>query len=109
MNNNLKSILTFIAVFLFLIIAGFNSLKYWDKQDKEIELTREQSARDNQNDSLLKVVTTLQGEVDSLKSDITKIGTQKEQIKQVYVDKTKKDISKPAKEQNSILINLIEQ
>jgi len=53
MSQNLKAILTFIAVFIFLVIAGFNSVKYWDKQDKEIELTRAEQLNRNVIDSLL--------------------------------------------------------
>ena len=52
MSQNLKSILIFIAVFIFLVIAGFNSVKYWDKQDKEIELTKAEQENNRVIDSL---------------------------------------------------------
>lgn len=109
MNQNLKAILTFSAVFIFLLIAGFNSYKYWNKQDKEVELTRAQNERDAVNDSLTLVNTGLNAENERLKQDISGIGKEKERIKQVYTDKTKKDISRPATEQANTLIELIEK
>ena len=52
MSQNLKAILTFIAVFIFLVIAGFNSVKYWDKSDKELELTKAEQENNRVIDSL---------------------------------------------------------
>ena len=52
MSQNLKAILTFITVFIFLVIAGYNSVKYWDKSDKELELTKAEQENNRVIDSL---------------------------------------------------------
>jgi len=101
-------IYSIIAVLLIAVIA-FNSYKYWDKQDKELQLTAEQNERDIVNDSLKMANSILLDENTRIKQDVTGIGKEKEVIYKQFTDKTKKDISKPATEQGKILIEMIEK
>jgi hypothetical protein len=66
MSTSLKSWLTFTAVFLFLIVIAFNSFRYWEREDKQVELTAQQQERALQNDSINTVILTKLAVIDSL-------------------------------------------
>lgn len=103
----LKYILTFIAVIACLAVIVYG-LSIYDKHTEiELGLQKEQNEYTRQNDSLKIANMELQADKEKLQKDISDIGKQKETIKQVYTDKTKKDISKPASEQGQILKELI--
>jgi len=108
-SQNLKQILIFIAVFISLLIVGFNSYKYWNKADAELELTREQNKRDLENDSLKMANAFVIQERDRLASVITNNETVKQGNYKTYKEKSKADTQKPASEQGAILRELINE
>lgn len=109
MNPTLKAVFLFVS---FVLLCGliFYSITVYDKwetrkQDREDRLAE----HDRENDSLTLANQFIQAQRDSL---LLGIGNNKELIKanhKYYTDKTKQDLSKPAAEQNKILIDLIEK
>ena len=107
MSNTLKLWLTFIAVFIFLIIVGYSSIKYWNKEDKLIELSEQEIKVAKQNDSLKRDNEMLHQRNEYLVAQIANIETQKTVNYKSYKQQSATATEKSASEQGIILKQLI--
>lgn len=84
-----------IAVFIFLVIAGYNSLKYWEREERLINLSEKEIENNRVADSLQTVVNWKDTVISKL---LQAKGTEKESRTELNVNyqKRKEEIKKTA-------------
>lgn len=109
MTSTLKQWLLFISFVIFAALV-FYGITVFDKHESRAQdLEEMQVKRDVENDSLRQANTILQNDRARLIESIANDESAIKQNKQYYTNKTRQDISKPANEQNRILIDMIEK